>query len=910
MAGYGYGYANFTSQPQQYNGGSFPSQNAATYGYAAQPSRVVQQSNYQAPSSAYGPAYSAGGQATVQVATTGGYGYFQRASEQNPTYAETQKTPTQQVFAYGTAKPATQYTGNTMAYQKPPSYSSQINSTFAGYTAQPRPSSNPPTYNSSGVSYNKPKPAPTAPVNKPVTHQNAYEKVVYNAATSFLTQQAQTARPAWQKNEKPTFKLNQKGSWPSRNSNPPKPQQLHYCEVCKISCAGQLTYKEHLEGQKHKKKANSAATNVATMAPGTYKCDLCEVICTGRDAFAAHIKGTNHTKTMKLHQKLGKPIPDVKVPEPKKPTTTVTTGVSTGTNSSVKSSVPKVSFVGGTKLNSTGGEEKVETSESQDNDSEIPPEGEPVGEAYIEDVKSDLGKVIGFKCTLCDCRFNDVVAKTAHTKGRRHRLSYKKKVDPTLKVDVKGNVRGSNSRWGRNSDERPRATGSQEMVWKQRQQEQIRWEQQLRHREDELRRWEHDEYMRRANEDRYWTRPDRNRMQELEFYEWDNRERHAEPRPLFGHSNSSQSPDDQLVMVRHNEIYPSEAELKQVQTIVATVEKALKKISDAVGEEDQKESAAKPVAEVKQEVTETTGTDPKPLMKSESTQFRQLKGVMRVGALAKGLLLRNQLNVELVVLCLNKPTVTLLKRVGRMIPDKLKEVSPDEKYNMVISVADCAVIVTSTTEPIASVKIVLTSPMVREEEEEVKKEVPSTVIAEKKESVPEDPKDVLDREKCLQALAALRHAKWFQARANQLASCVVVIRILKDVCSRVPAFKPLSSWAVELLCEKAISSYFQPVGPGEALRRVLEVIACGIFLPGGPGLLDPCEKAKVDAIQNMEPQEREDITAAAQHALRLVAFCQLYKVLGVEPLKSKRGTKRTASEPENHVIENKTPKKE
>ena len=28
---------------------------------------------------------------------------------------------------------------------------------------------------------------------------------------------------------------------------PPKPQQLHYCEVCKISCAGPQTYKVSLE---------------------------------------------------------------------------------------------------------------------------------------------------------------------------------------------------------------------------------------------------------------------------------------------------------------------------------------------------------------------------------------------------------------------------------------------------------------------------------------------------------------------------------------------------------------------------------------------------------------------------------------------------------------------------------------
>ena len=48
---------------------------------------------------------------------------------------------------------------------------------------------------------------------------------------------------------------------------PPKPQQLHYCEVCKISCAGPQTNKEHLEGQKHKKK--EASMKSVTTAPTT-----------------------------------------------------------------------------------------------------------------------------------------------------------------------------------------------------------------------------------------------------------------------------------------------------------------------------------------------------------------------------------------------------------------------------------------------------------------------------------------------------------------------------------------------------------------------------------------------------------------------------------------------------------------
>lgn len=42
---------------------------------------------------------------------------------------------------------------------------------------------------------------------------------------------------------------------------------------------------------------------------------------------------------------------------------------------------------------------------------------------------------------------------------------------------------------------------------------------------------------------------------------------------------------------------------------------------------------------------------------------RQLKGVMRVGALSKGLLLHDDLNVELVVLCSSWPTHGFLRQV-------------------------------------------------------------------------------------------------------------------------------------------------------------------------------------------------------------------------------------------------------
>ena len=49
-----------------------------------------------------------------------------------------------------------------------------------------------------------------------------------------------------------------------------------------------------------------------------------------------------------------------------------------------------------------------------------------------------------------------------------------------------------------------------------------------------------------------------------------------------------------------------------------------------------------------------------------------MKGVMRVGDLAKGLILSNNLNVELVVLCTEKPTKVMLSKVHSLLPAKLK----------------------------------------------------------------------------------------------------------------------------------------------------------------------------------------------------------------------------------------------
>lgn len=99
---------------------------------------------------------------------------------------------------------------------------------------------------------------------------------------------------------------------------------------------------------------------------------------------------------------------------------------------------------------------------------------------------------------------------------------------------------------------------------------------------------------------------------------------------------------------------------------------------------------------------------------------------------------------------------------------------------------------------------------------------------------------------------------------------------------------------MELLIEKVLASSPVPVTPGDAVRRVFEAIAMGIVnvgesplalqVLGSPGLLDPCEKGSPDVLQAVTAQQREDITSSGQHALRLIAFNQLNKVLDMERL--------------------------
>ncbi|NXC22030.1 ILF3 factor, partial [Corythaeola cristata] len=354
--------------------------------------------------------------------------------------------------------------------------------------------------------------------------------------------------------------------------------------------------------------------------------------------------------------------------------------------------------------------------------------------------------------------------------------------------------------------------------------------------------------------------------------------------------------DDRHVMAKHSAVYPTQEELEAVQNMVSHTERALKAVSDWI-DEQEKVGGEQPETESMETAADEENKEGGD-QKAAEQLTRTLRGVMRVGLVAKGLLLKGDLDLELVLLCKDKPTADLLEKVADNLGVQLAvrgeipfQAITEDKYEIIQSVGDAAILIKNTKEPPLSLTIHLTSPVVREEME--KQSAGETL------SVSDSP-DVLDRQKCLAALASLRHAKWFQV-------CILFLYFLSPPCTRVrlrsPSPFPTVFQPLELLCEKSIGTANRPMGAGEALRRVLECLASGIVMPDGSGIYDPCEKEATDAIGHLDRQQREDITQSAQHALRLAAFGQLHKVLGMDPLPSKMPKKPKNENPIDYTVQ-------
>lgn len=254
----------------------------------------------------------------------------------------------------------------------------------------------------------------------------------------------------------------------------PADQQI-YCDICKISCVSQQAFSAHLKGQQHQKKkkaadsstpgsgnGNEAKPVVQNQNPVLMTCALCEVPCSGPEAYSAHIRGSKHQKVLTLHQRMGKPIPALP-PVPVLPATTAPASALRVMGT------PTMNFKDGGCLSTTdnkpdatdgqaeGSADQSEASiaamksldeviaqaknnsgtNSSPSPSSIPfKRPEPIGEQYVHSVSPKDGKPASFYCQICECEIGDTTARDQHLRGKRHRYSYKTKVDSRIEAEV------------------------------------------------------------------------------------------------------------------------------------------------------------------------------------------------------------------------------------------------------------------------------------------------------------------------------------------------------------------------------------------------------------------------------------------------------------------------------------------
>ena len=282
---------------------------------------------------------------------------------------------------------------------------------------------------------------------------------------------------------------------------------------------------------------------------------------------------------------------------------------------------------------------------------------------------------------------------------------------------------------------------------------------------------------------------------------------------------------------------------------------------------DATETPAAAAAEEKMDVEETIAT---PAIVEDDHLV--IKSLIRIGDLPKHSIMKSKIEGVLAIFCVKKPTVDFFEKLFMKLKKKFAETEDALDLVLASDISEVAIFV-KRIEPVAvEIKINLTSALFREEE------VTESSLAEDKTA------RVLDRKACLDVLALLRQTKWFESRMS--VSLIVVLQLLKDLSKRIPAWSPLSTWSLELIVErcartKGYSSQPPQFSPPEVLRRVFELFASGFLLLNSPGLNDPCEKEPVDVLGYLTSQEREDLTASAQYALRLMVYNQLYKILGI-----------------------------
>ncbi|ESO08110.1 hypothetical protein HELRODRAFT_190894 [Helobdella robusta] len=703
------------------------------------------------------------------------------------------------------------------------------------------------------------------------------------------------------------------------------------CNICQITCDGQKQYGDHLNGQKHKKKAemaeriahqsennkasvvvsdsfqqkqeqlkqliqsekeqsilrqkqekalsenktthqqlhSSAADEQLSDEDGKktqvllkqkmqvpspnipFYCKLCNVLCNSSEPFKLHLTGAKHLK------KLSKQNDSLE-----KNNNNNINITNIASNNSNNNNINK------SNANSEANVVLANTDDADANTKTIDTLFDQLlGADYLRELLNEKG-IINYRCELCSVTIPDAHHTKFHLEGRKHKVNYRKKVDPSIVLPPK-------------------------------------------HINKTLKLQEAKAQKRKIKED-FWRQKDM----------------------------MMTGMPDAYIHKKCISCQPLPAKLQYVLNFVDHCELALQIVSDImVLEEQQRQEKLDSSFTTQQQQPQTNNNNyndeqatststaaaaaaatanenaTPPAASVNAEKFRILQGAMRVGGLCTGLILDSDDKFDIVALTSVKPTVEMLNYIYRLLPDALKKViqkvkdnsesqqqqqqqpqQPQYEYDHDIHMIedDDEILVQTCDMYQICISIHLTSSVYDDESAVHTKENDDTnnkdgdvAMLCDDDDQNDDNKDVLiSKELCLQWLKALKMANWFQVRAMNLFEGLKVMKIFKKLKMECRDVEPISDWALEVLVERCSFIEGTKATPSDIFRCLLQVLASGILLDG-VGLQDPCENSLCDVFGDLQTQQREDLTKYAQTALRLLTFERLHTVLSMEKLQRK-----------------------
>jgi hypothetical protein len=332
----------------------------------------------------------------------------------------------------------------------------------------------------------------------------------------------------------------------------------------------------------------------------------------------------------------------------------------------------------------------------------------------------------------------------------------------------------------------------------------------------------------------------------------------------------------------HKQIQPTNDHINNIETVIKNIETSLKTISDKM---------------MKEEISLTDETS--------HSNCRLIGGIYRTGILVKGLILKDDFQFELIVLCLKRLSFSSFQQIGSELTILLNNSINNEKQIAKYTTE-------FTEEKFKKDGSIHVTAIFNTKSEETKDSYTFKLQFTCKNSdsdVENSETNVyLDEIHSRNGFLKLKQDEWFNNQLKPLYNAMLCLRIMRHLCNKTPTWSVLSNWQIEQLVKKCfIIHRYDDVG--NKFLRLFELIASGVlfmnrsniyFQVNATKLEDNDEKHillfndPLNSIDNNEnvfhtltDQQCEDITASGQHILRLITFKKIYQVLNIDKIVKK-----------------------